>query len=95
MLLMGNVTSNHQVNIDVQEGFPEIVTDFLMLKRALTNLTQNAIQAMPDGGQLTLRANHKGTRLFICVEDSGDGIPEEVKPEVLLQWLQLKLRVKG
>ena len=64
MLLMRNVTSNHRVIIDVEEDFPEIITDFSMLKRALTNLTQNAIQAMPDGGQLTLRANHKGTRII-------------------------------
>ncbi len=95
MLLMGNVTSNHRVNIDVEEGFPEIVTDFLMLKRALTNLTQNAIQAMPDGGQLTLRADHKGTRLFICVEDTGDGIPEEVKPKLFTPMVTTKAKGQG
>jgi signal transduction histidine kinase len=95
MLLMRNVTSNHRVIIDVEEGFPEIVTDFSMLKRALTNLTQNAIQAMPNGGQLTLRANHKGTRLFICVEDSGGGIPEEVKPKLFTPMVTTKAKGQG
>ena len=95
MLLMTNVTPNHRVIIDVEAGFPEIVTDFSMLKRALTNLTQNAIQAMPDGGQLTLRANHKGTRVFISVEDTGEGIPEEVKPKLFTPMVTTKSKGQG
>ena len=95
MLLMRNVTSNHRVIIDVEEGFPEIVSDFSMLKRALTNLTQNAIQAMPDGGQLTLRANRKGARVFICVEDTGEGIPEEVKPKLFTPMVTTKSKGQG
>ena len=31
-----------------------------------------------DGGQFTLRANHKGTNIFISFEDTGAGMPEEV-----------------
>ena len=95
MLLMRNVTSNHHVIIDVEAGFPEIVSDFSMLKRALTNLTQNAIQAMPDGGQLTLRANHKGARVFICIEDTGEGIPEEVKPKLFTPMVTTKSKGQG
>ena len=95
MLLMRNVTSNHRVIINVEEDFPEIITDSSMLKRALTNLTQNAIQAMPDGGQLTLRANHKGTRVFICIEDTGEGIPEEVKPKLFTPMVTTKSKGQG
>ena len=95
MLLIGNVTSNHRVIIDVETGFPEFVSDFSMLKRALTNLTQNAIQAMPDGGQLTLRANQKGARLLISVEDTGEGIPEEVKPKLFTPMVTTKSKGQG
>ena len=95
MLLMTSVMPNHRVVIDVEAGFPEIVSDFSMLKRALTNLTQNAIQAMPDGGQLTLRANHKGARVFICVEDTGEGIPEEVKPKLFTPMVTTKSKGQG
>ncbi len=95
MLLMTSVTPNHRVVIDVEAGFPEIVTDFSMLKRALTNLTQNALQAMPDGGQLTLRANHKDTRVFISVEDTGEGIPEEVKLKLFTPMVTTKSKGQG
>ena len=95
MLLMTSVMPNHRVVIDVEEGFPEIVSDFSMLKRALTNLTQNAIQAMPDGGQLTIRANYKGTHVFICVEDTGEGIPEEVKLKLFTPMVTTKSKGQG
>ena len=95
MLLMTNVTPNHRVIIDVEAGFPEIVSDFSMLKRVLTNLTQNAIQAMPDGGQLALRANHKGTYVFISVEDTGEGIPEEIKPRLFTPMVTTKSKGQG
>ena len=43
------------LKVDVQ-GFPKIETDPTLIRRALTNLVNNAIQAMPDGGSLELCA---------------------------------------
>ena len=49
------------------------------LKQVMLNLLMNAIQAMPDGGQLALGAQIPGNSRWIqlSIQDSGTGIPPE------------------
>jgi signal transduction histidine kinase len=70
-------------------------SDPLLLRRILTNLIINAIQAMPDGGQLTIDAAKDCgvTRLF--VEDTGVGIPEAVKPKLFTPMVTTKAKGQG
>jgi PAS domain S-box-containing protein len=71
-----NITINKQASID------SAFFDPYMMRRVMTNLITNAIQAMPDGGELTLRAFSEGDHTFIQVKDTGVGIPEEFKPKL-------------
>ena len=50
---------------------------------------------MPDGGQLTSRLYSKRARVFICIEDTGDGIPEEVKPKLFTPMVTTKSKGQG
>jgi len=90
-----NISPNLQVAIDIQKGFPEVVADFSMLKRVLMNLVNNAVQAMPNGGQLTIRGYCKGARVFLSVEDTGTGIPNEVKPRLFEPMFTTKAKGQG
>ncbi|MFX0108232.1 MAG: sensor histidine kinase [Candidatus Hodarchaeota archaeon] len=60
---------------NLASGLPEIRVDPFQLKQALNNLVLNAIQAMPDGGTLTLSTFIKDKEwVCISVEDTGHGI---------------------
>jgi signal transduction histidine kinase len=52
------------------------------LRRAILNLVQNALDAMPQGGTLTLRGEGTATQVQLQVRDTGNGIPAEQLPHI-------------
>ncbi len=66
--------------VEVPPGLPAIEADEELLRQALLNLIQNACQAMPRGGFVTVGARVDGHALCLEVTDEGVGIaPEEVE----------------
>jgi signal transduction histidine kinase len=61
-----------------------------LLRRVLINLVSNALEAMPDGGRLTIDVRPDpgppipggAGRLRLCVTDTGAGIPPDVRPRL-------------
>jgi len=82
------------LKIDVK-GFPKIETDPTLIRRALTNLINNAIQAMPDGGTLGLTAVKTKEYIIIKISDTGKGIPEEIKPKLFTPLVTSKAKGQG
>jgi two-component system NtrC family sensor kinase len=66
-----------QIEIEAEENLPMVAGDVSQLQQAVIALATNAIDAMPDGGTLTLRAIHKGSRVLVQVKDTGVGIAPE------------------
>ena len=62
---------------DLAEGLPPLMVDADQVRLVLDNLLSNAMQAMPDGGVLTVRTRSVGGRVEISVEDTGVGIAPE------------------
>ena len=55
-----------------------VAADAELLHRAISNLMLNAMDAMPQGGELTLRTRDEGGKVLIEVADTGSGLtPEE------------------
>lgn len=66
------------VRADLAAALPEISVDPDLLHRALSNLVLNAIDAMPEGGQLYISTKAINDRVVISVSDTGSGLtPEE------------------
>jgi len=68
---------NVKAATDLATGLPPVTADASHIRRALSNLILNAVQAMPDGGQLTLSTAQKGKFIEVKVTDTGVGVPEE------------------
>ena len=90
-----NIPENITVSSDIEAGFPKICTDPLYLKRVLTNLTSNAVQAMSNGGKLAITSTCKDKKIFITVADTGEGIPDEVKDKLFKPLFTTKAKGQG
>ncbi len=88
------IPDNIKVSVD-SKLIKTVKTDAEFLRRALTNLIVNAIQAMPQGGKLTLRFKVIGNKISISVEDSGVGIPEEIKLKLFVPMVTSKAKGQG
>jgi len=79
----------------IPEDLPKLKIDQLYMRRILQNLTINAVQAMPNGGELTIAADVKDDKALIIVEDTGDGIPEEVRGRLFTPLFTTKSKGQG
>ena len=95
MLSAVNVPPSVTVKVFVEEGFPVLKSNDAALRRILNNLVLNAIQAMPNGGVLTISARLEGDRPVVRVSDTGVGIPEEVKPKMFKPLFTTKSKGQG
>lgn len=54
----------------------------ILIYRLVYNLVENAIKYNHSGGQVTVTADRKEKQVYLSVEDTGAGIPEELKERV-------------
>jgi len=66
-----------QIEVESLGNLPTVSGNIGQLQQAVVALATNAIDAMPDGGTLTLRARASGSRILIEVCDTGVGIAAE------------------
>jgi two-component system NtrC family sensor kinase len=76
---------------------PKVLGDFNQLQQCLINLIFNAMDAMPDGGCLTLECapDHSRELVTIRVQDTGCGIPKEDLPYIFDPFFTTKIEGKG
>ncbi|WNJ18741.1 ATP-binding protein [Pontibacter sp. G13] len=84
LTMLNHKLRKQQVQVDWQvEGtLPPVEARAGQLSQVWTNLIDNAIDAMPDGGTLTLQGNHEGEYVTMRVIDSGAGIPDDVMDRI-------------
>jgi two-component system NtrC family sensor kinase len=82
--------SGIQIVVERDEGLPIVKGDPAQLNQVIVNVVINAIQAMPDGGTLTIRTLSQQDWVSIRVEDTGQGIDEENKDKIFLPFFTTK-----
>lgn len=82
---------------EIQPDMPEVQLDHDRILQVLLNLTQNSIDAMPNGGKLVLSAVWATERkcVQIGVQDTGDGIPQADLPRLFEPFFTTKVRGAG
>ncbi|MEO5703880.1 MAG: ATP-binding protein [Candidatus Limnocylindrales bacterium] len=90
-VLLEDVAAAHRARADAAKvsitvtaapGLTAVDLDPIRLRQVVSNLVDNAIRAMPDGGAITLTAAERDGGLSIDVSDDGPGIPPELLASV-------------
>jgi len=74
----------------LDENLPEINGDFSQMTQVLVNLVVNSVQAMPEGGTLTIKTSSFKDSVSLVVEDTGTGMTDEVRRQIFNPFFTTK-----
>jgi signal transduction histidine kinase len=80
---------------DLAQSEPKIEVDVERMKRVFVNIIKNAIDAMPEGGKLTITSKESDGNLQIAFTDTGVGIPEETLDKLWTPLFTTKAKGMG
>jgi signal transduction histidine kinase len=69
---------------------PNVYADPSQLNQVLVNLVVNALQAMKEGGKLSIKTSSNGDFVFLMVEDTGVGMSEEILKKIFTPFFTTK-----
>jgi len=84
-----------RVTLDVPDTLPLVAGDETQLELALSNLVSNALDAMPDGGNLIVTATTEPGHAIVEIADTGVGIAPEVLDRIFEPWVTTKAAGQG
>ena len=80
---------------ELAKTLPEITADPAQMTQVLVNIIVNAIQAMPEGGQLTIQTKVSGKHVLLIIEDTGIGMEKKELKHIFLPFFTTKDVGKG
>jgi two-component system NtrC family sensor kinase len=86
-----------QVQPQLDPDLPPVVCDAAQIEQVLLALIMNALDAMPQGGNLwiTTSFGHEPNQVSVVVRDDGSGIPPEILPRIFEPFLTTKETGRG
>jgi signal transduction histidine kinase len=98
-MLRTTVGKKIRFSTDLDEHISKIKIDITQLEQVIMNLCINARDAMPDGGNLNIRTKEtrssEGSEILLSVEDTGQGMSEQVKGRIFEPYFTTKEPGKG
>lgn len=95
--LLGAEAKSRRCNLSAEaiDDLPSIVTFASELQQVLLNLTLNALEASPEGGNVVLSASYTEQELSLHVTDQGQGIPEPMLERIFEPFVSSKPPSRG
>jgi signal transduction histidine kinase len=92
LLLIGPEARSRRVMIckEWEKHLPLVWIDGVQIKQVFLNLLLNAMQAMPNGGRITVRIHVSGGSILTAINDEGPGIPPEVRANLFQPFFTTK-----
>lgn len=82
--------SGIETKLSLAPDLPVITADQSQIYQVLVNLVVNAVQAMPDGGILTIATRSNADNISLIIEDTGIGMNKEVIKKIFLPFFTTK-----
>lgn len=82
--------ANASVETKFAERLPSLIADSSQLYQVMVNLIVNALQAMPEGGIISIVSREDNGQIIIDVKDTGIGIPKSIQDKIFLPFFTTK-----
>ena len=80
-----NEAESKGIKINIQKEYsslPSTLGSAAELREVFTNLINNALDAMPQGGSIKIKTYKENSHIFVKIEDTGAGIPEDIRSRI-------------
>ena len=84
-----------RVSVELPTDLPMLRLDRRLMQRALTNIIENALHAMPDGGALSISVVRQPGQLRLAVADTGVGLEADVLARIFEPYFSTKVTGTG
>lgn len=93
--LFDNFSPRIEIAREMDPDLGLVWADGSQIKRAIENLIKNAIEAMPEGGRITIRTSKIEGFAVIEIADTGKGIPEDIRNKIFDPYFTTKPHGSG
>jgi len=94
-LSLAKIKKSDNIKINIPDKDVEFVYDADKIEVVLDNLLTNALQAINDSGEITIRVNDLENDVVVEVEDSGSGVPDDIISKVFEPLFTTKIKGTG
>jgi two-component system, OmpR family, sensor histidine kinase KdpD len=86
---------HREIIINVQDNFPFINIDFVLIEQALKNILQNALVYTSLNSKIEMQATYDDNNFHIIISDNGKGIPEQNLEHIFDKFYRVDNKISG